>query len=234
MKAFKFKHFQLFQDQCAMKIGTDGCLLGAWAKPDQAVKALDIGTGTGLVACMLAQRFPNLQLDALELDSLAAAQATANVEGSPFQKRINVHEVNFLTWKKEGYDYIVCNPPFFEEASSSANEGPRIQARQEKELSIGNLLSKAFECSTSDARMAIVWPARREAEALEAATKSGWCLIRTCALFPTPTKAVHRVLLEFSKQAETVVTDKLVIEEFGRHQYSEAYKSLLKDFYLKF
>lgn len=217
-----------------MKIGTDGCLLGAWAKPDQAVKALDIGTGTGLVACMLAQRFPNLQLDALELDSLAAAQATANVEGSPFQKRINVHEVNFLTWKKEGYDYIVCNPPFFEEASSSANEGPRIQARQEKELSIGNLLSKAFECSTSDARMAIVWPARREAEALEAATKSGWCLIRTCALFPTPTKAVHRVLLEFSKQAETVVTDKLVIEEFGRHQYSEAYKSLLKDFYLKF
>lgn len=217
-----------------MKIGTDGCLLGAWAKPDQAAKALDIGTGTGLVACMLAQRFSNLKLDAIELDSNAAAQATANVEGSPFQKRITVYEANFLTWEKEGYDYIVCNPPFFEEASSSANEAPRIQARQEKELSIGNLLSKAFECASPHARMAIVWPARREEEALEAATKSGWHLIRTCELFPTPTKAVHRVLLEFSKHKKIGVTEKLVIEEFGRHQYSEAYKLLLKEFYLKF
>lgn len=217
-----------------MKIGTDGCLLGAWANPNDAEKALDIGTGTGLIACMLAQRFPNLNIDAIELDASAATQATANAKGSPFNQRISVFESNLLNWSSKGYDYIVCNPPFFSTSSSSATGASRIQARQETQLSISDLFAHAFQNATDSAKLSIVWPTSREEEALQSAEANGWYLRRKCNLFPTPSKASHRLLLEFSKEDGNLEAEKLVIEELGRHQYSEAYKALLKEFYLKF
>ncbi len=217
-----------------MKIGTDGCLLGAWANPNDVGKALDIGTGTGLIACMLAQRFPNLHLDAIELDSSAAAQAASNVQESPFNERISVFESNLLDWSAKGYDYIVCNPPFFSSSSSSATGASRIQARQETQLRISDLFTHAFELATDSGRLSIVWPSSREWEALQSAEASGWYLRRKCELFPTPNKASHRLLLEFSKEECDLEAEKLVIEELGRHQYSDAYKALLKEFYLKF
>lgn len=234
MKAFKFKRFELHQDQCAMKIGTDGCLLGAWAMPFLATKALDIGTGTGLIACMLAQRFPALSIDAIDINQAAAAQAKSNAAASPFAHQIQVQHLDLHQVKSKDYDYIVCNPPFFEELSSSAQESSRITARQETALTIQELFERAFQLSTATARLAIVWPARREDEACELARIVGWHVMRRCELYPTPTKDCHRVLLEFSKEKQEVIQEKIIIEKYGRHHYSEEYISLLKAFYLKF
>ena len=234
MKPFVFKHFSLNQDRCAMKIGTDGCLLGAWADGSEAATILDIGTGTGLIASMLAQRFTNAVVDGLEVNDAAAQQATENCQSGPFHSRITIFHQDVLTWDKGNYDLIVCNPPFFEEESSSAEGEARTTARQEQGLNAKSLMKVSARLSHEKSKLAVVWPARRQDELVEQAKLEGWYLKNVCSLFPTPDKACHRVLLSFEKEEGRIERESLIIEEFGRHQYSDAYKLLLKDFYLKF
>ncbi|MDG2246656.1 MAG: methyltransferase [Flavobacteriales bacterium] len=234
MKPFIFKHFSLQQDRCAMKIGTDGCLLGAWANGEGAKNVLDIGTGTGLIASMLAQRFPSARIDALELDAHAAEQALENCRTGPFADRIRVVHQDVLEWNEKGYDLIVCNPPFFEESSSSATGEARAAARQEDKLNAKTLMEVSVQLASETGKLAVVWPARRKELLLEHASISGWHVRIECSLFPTPEKECHRVLLSFEKTKGNTERESLIIEEFGRHQYSDAYKLLLKDFYLKF
>jgi tRNA1Val (adenine37-N6)-methyltransferase len=116
--SFQFKQFTVYQERCAMKVGTDGTLLGAWANaPEGSSSILDIGTGTGLVALMMAQRFPEATIHGIDIDTEAVAQATENVARSPFASRIMINRCDATKiTDMEGYDAIVCNPPYFVDA----------------------------------------------------------------------------------------------------------------------
>ena len=115
---FQFKQFTVYQQRCAMKVGTDGTLLGAWAQvPTESARILDIGTGTGLIALMLAQRFPQASVLGIDIDQDAVCQAKENVENSPFASRIKIEHANVMDYNnEEGFDAIVSNPPYFVDA----------------------------------------------------------------------------------------------------------------------
>ena len=136
--SFTFRQFHIEQDKCAMKVGTDGVLLGSWAKGGKRI--LDIGTGTGLIALMMAQRFPDANIDAIEIDENAVIQATENVLRSPFTKQIVVKHCSLQTYSetKEKYDSIVCNPPYFVDSLKS-NDNNRTVARHTDALPFNDL-----------------------------------------------------------------------------------------------
>ena len=138
---FQFKQFTVFHDRCAMKVGTDGVLLGAWTRTGQGCSILDIGTGTGLIALILAQRIPDARITAVELDREAALQAAENVRNSPWAARIEVVEADirqYATRVSHPFDIIVSNPPFFNSSLHSPSEA-RTQARHTDSLSYAEL-----------------------------------------------------------------------------------------------
>ena len=162
-KPFKFKQFSIFQDKTAMKVGTDGVLLGAWA--DCLGKdILDIGTGTGLISMMLAQRFPQSQIDAIEIDENAYYQAKENFENAPFQNRLSIYFTSLQAYKTDKkYDLIVSNPPFF--TVNDLNEfDARKQARQEETLTFSDLLKKTALLLNKDGLASFIIPHDRMLE----------------------------------------------------------------------
>lgn len=218
-----------------MKIGTDGVLLGAWATLDhQPLSILDIGTGTGVIALMLAQRSHAELIDALELDAEAYEQAVENFEESPWGDRLfcyHAHLYEFATEIEEQYDLIVCNPPFYNEdqkTTSKARDLARFEDAMPFELLVGSiqrLLSlKGVFC--------VILPRKREEDFLSLAAKAGLFPNYITRVKGNPDAAPKRSLLAlgFSKTETTV--DELIIET-DRHNYTEAYKKLVKDFYLK-
>lgn len=238
MADFKFKQFTVAQDQCAMKVGTDGVLLGAWAKlNNQPNTALDIGTGTGVIALMLAQRSHTLQIDALELDEDAYEQAVANFEDSNWGDRLfcyHAHLYEFAIEIDEQYDLICCNPPFFKEDQKSSSTS-RNKARFEDAMPFELLTAAVHDLLSSEGIFCVILPRQREKEFI--------CLAAKVDLTPTHITRVKgnksvdakRSLMAFKKTLKpdhTVIFDELVIEK-SRHDYTLAYKQLVKDFYLK-
>lgn len=235
-KSFVFKKFQISQSRSAMKVGTDGVLLGAWADCSLAQKILDVGTGTGLIAIMLAQRSENAKITAIEIDKNAYSEALENIKNCTWNKRISLQNIslqNFSLVSYEKYDLIVCNPPFFKNSKVSENEGRTI-ARHEKTLNSEDLIVAAKKILSNKGRLAIIIPAENFTDYIEKATKAGFFLTKKVAVKPTPNKQVKRLLLEFSKQEQVCQMAELVVEEFDRHHYSQAYRKLTADFYLDF
>ncbi|GAA4498592.1 tRNA1(Val) (adenine(37)-N6)-methyltransferase [Pseudaeromonas paramecii] len=229
---FRFKQFHIRQDRCGMKVSTDGVLLGAWTPVDGVRRILDIGTGTGLLALMLAQRTPpDVQIEAVELDPAAAAQAAQNVLDSPWASRIRVHQGAIQTYDAAPFDLIVCNPPYFP-VGQVASDGARAQARHTHTLSYAELLSAVDRLLTPDGQLALVLPKDWEPSLLAGARQMGFYPNCRWNISPKESKAVNRVLLRLSREELAISTNDMVILS-GGGGYSEIYANMTSAFYLK-
>jgi tRNA1Val (adenine37-N6)-methyltransferase len=231
---FRFKQFTIRQDQCAMKVGTDGVILGAWTAVEGAERALDIGTGTGLLALMLAQRSAELTIDAIEIDPAAAGQAAANVAASLYAGRIRVRQCDFRTFDVGAggsYDLVICNPPFFNK-SFKPGEITRTLARHTDTLDLPLLFSGAAGLLSQQGRISIILPSGQASYANDLARQHGFYPARIMEIFSVPSSAPRRHCMEFSRVNLAPVLQSIVIEEQGRHGYSDAYRELTRDFYL--
>ena len=235
---FQCKQFYIAHQHCAMKVGTDALLLGAWAQLPTSGAVLDIGAGSGILSLMLAQRSQGtLAISAVELDDAAAMQATDNVRHSPWPTAITVIKGDILTYQPgERYRLIVSNPPFFQQALG-AKDAKRHQARHTDSLPFGALLQKAAELLHSEGVFALILPLGSAQSLLALAEAQGWFVAQYCAVRSNDTKPVQRVLLCLSRYPADTEHSSLTILQSG-HQadggYSTQYKALLKDFYLKF
>lgn len=230
---FQFRQFFVGQQRCAMKVGTDGVLLGAWAEGGQHI--LDIGTGTGVVALMMAQRFPSANIDAIEVDYDAAEQAADNVGRSPFASRIAVMHMAFQDFLPSApYDSIVCNPPYFLN-SMKAPEASRSLARHagEKSLTFRDIFVFA-KANTSDSGVVNVVVPTLSQEALETeAYLLGFRKTRELLLRTTPRKPLSRVLVTFSRSSHSPSerSEQCLMNADGSR--SAWYQQLTADFYVK-
>jgi tRNA1Val (adenine37-N6)-methyltransferase len=230
---FRFKQFQVRQNQAAMKVGVDGVLLGAWAQITEGHRVLDVGTGTGLIALMAAQRSPEAEIRAIEIQAEAAQEAQQNFGSSPFSNRLDVLHIALQDFRPENvFDHILCNPPFFKATSLAPDEGRSI-ARQGVSLSINELMEHTARLASEAGQLHMVFPFDRREEVLEAALVFDWHLIRRMDVRPRLDKPKHRVLLSFGRKAQNILLEELYIETSERHHYSSDYIGLTKDFYLK-
>ena len=225
-----------------MKVGTDGVLLGAWAPiAPQATRLLDIGTGTGLIALMLAQRLEQRlpHIDAIDIDQSSIEQATENIASSPFAKYITTHHTSLQDHNPEAkYDAIVCNPPYFV-ASLKCPDAARTQARHTDSLSFNDLLEHSTRLLNSGGSLSVVLPVNEGNQLIELAPQYGFSLTHLTEVHPTPTAPPKRLLLQFVMQNTQLNHSSLLIShssltiEIARHQYTPEYISLTRDFYLK-
>jgi tRNA1Val (adenine37-N6)-methyltransferase len=232
---FQFKQFRIEQDKCAMKVGTDGVLLGAWADSRNTTRILDVGTGTGLIAIMLAQRSSAL-IDAIEIDGPAFLQASENARNSSWLNRLNIIHTSFEEYIEKTnsrYDLIVSNPPYHKETIKSPHTGRRL-ARHSPNLEYNSILSAGSKLLASGGKISLILPYSEKLTAHKAAESSGFFCTRLTIIFPVPAKEPSRCLFEFSREFQTLRQDSMVIEETGRHGYSQNYIQLTRDFYLNF
>lgn len=233
--SFKFKQFTIQQDQCAMKIGTDGVLLGAWTSlgnnPDSI---LDIGTGTGIIALQMAQRSDAVTIDAIEIDANAYEQSVENFENSDWADRLFCYHCSLqeFTEEPEGtYDLIVANPPFYTDDFKTVNEA-RNKARFTTSLSFEDLLFSVSKLLSEQGVFSVIIPFKEEANFIILAKEHQLFTTRICRVKGTPTSEIKRSLIEFSFQKASLIMEDLIIEH-ERHQYTKEYQNLVKEFYLK-
>ncbi|RKS99700.1 tRNA1(Val) (adenine(37)-N6)-methyltransferase [Flavobacterium sp. 123] len=236
MSKFQFKQFSIEQDRCAMKIGTDGVLLGAWTPiENNPFRILDIGTGTGIIALMLAQRSHAEQIDALEIDEEAYEQATDNFENAPWNDRMFCFHAGldeFVEEPEDEYDLIVSNPPFYQEDYKSNNE-QRDLARFQDAMPFEDLVEAADLLLSENGIFSVIIPFKEEEKFIALAKEFELFPTKITRVKGTPTTEIKRSLLAFSRnKTPDFITDELVIET-ARHQYTPEYIELTKDFYLK-
>ncbi|PVX51737.1 tRNA1Val (adenine37-N6)-methyltransferase [Balneicella halophila] len=234
-KPFHFKKFTVAQDRCAMKVGIDGVLLGAWAKAPKDVKAiLDIGTGTGVIAMMMAQRFPKAKVLGIDISTDAIEQATKNFKMSPFDSRLEAAHIDIQNYDSSNkFGCIVSNPPFFSNGVLPAVSDREI-ARHTTKFSFRDLLKKVADLLSTQGIFSIIIPIERQVEIISMAKDSGLYCNKLCTVYPNPNKRPKRILMSFSFLEMKVIEEELTIETETRHRYTGNYKKLLKDFYLAF
>ena len=233
---FKFRQFIIKQDLCAMKVGTDGVILGAWTNVTDSKRALDIGTGTGLLALMLAQRSDFLTIDAIELDPGAARQAEENVAGSGFNERITVRHADFRTFNPGhgiSYDLVICNPPYFS-GSKLPGSRERGMARHSDTLTTEDIFTGSSRLLDKKCRLSIIVPAENAGIIIKEAQKAGLYPIRQLLIHPFPGVYPKRICIEFSREVQEPVTETITIEQGPRHAWTDEYRKLTCDFYLAF
>lgn len=232
---FRFKQFVIRHGQCAMKVGTDGVLLGAWADVNNATRALDAGTGSGLIAIMLAQRC-NALIDAVEIDSQACVQARENISACPWGDRIRVHHASFQNFArntKYRYDLIISNPPFHKEDIKPYHPGRRV-ARHSETLDYKTIIAFSAELLNTPGRLALILPSGEADTAVKQAALAGLFCSRITRVVPAPAKSPARALLEFCNQPAGCKEDRIIIENGIRNEFTPEYMALTRDFYLKF
>lgn len=230
---FKFKQFTIFHDRCAMKVGTDGVLLGAWANINNCRTGLDIGTGSGLIALMLAQRSKDISIEAIDIESSAIEQAMINIKPTNFAQRINCTEIslqNFYLKTKMQYDLIISNPPFFSQSLKSSNAA-RTAARHTDSLQMGELIKISSTLLSKNGRLSMIYPFDYKAGILDRAKENGLFITRFTNVYPTKMSNPKRILVEISRDESRLVESDLVIET-ERHKYSDEFTQLVKGFYL--
>ena len=230
---FRFKQFTIQQDRCAMKVGTDAVLLGAWCSVDGRRRILDVGTGTGIIALMTAQRNASAHITAIDIDRDSVVQATENVHSSPFADRVEVQEADFATYSPERpFDLIVSNPPFYEE-EVFCPDGQRNSARHTSSLRFDVLISRADALLDSEGAFAVIIPTKETAGFISLCAETRLYLHRRTDIHTTPRRQPKRTMLEFTKiPKETIYTNLYMRDE--DNSFSEEYLSLTKDFYLSF
>lgn len=234
-KPFQFKHFKVEHDRCAMKIGTDAVLLGAWASLEaQPNSILDIGAGTGVLALMMAQRSGAELIDALEIDDAAYEQCVANFENSDWGDRLFCYHAaldEFTEEIEERYDLIISNPPFYTEAFKSENK-ERNTARFEDAMPFEALLKSVSKLLSNSGQFNVVIPYSEQLSFIEYAKHKGLYPYRILNVRGQQSSPLKRSLIGFSFQKQTLKTSELAIE-IERHRYTNDYTALTKDFYLK-
>ena len=232
MGGFRFKQFAVEQEDVAMKVGTDGVLLGAWADCHGAKHILDIGTGTGVIALMLAQRNANAEICAVEIDEIATRRARSNFDLSPWAERLTVENCAVQAFDPtEKFDLIISNPPYFVD-SLLPPDAKRSTARHTHDLSFEELDKAVCRLLTNDGRFALILPT---AEFEKYLTMTQLHLVRRCDVYPTIGSAIKRVMAEFALHATTdAILETITIEQERRGDYTAEYRHLTKDFYLKF
>lgn len=234
-KPFRFKQFTVNQDKCAMKIGTDGVLLGAWTTIDNnPFSILDIGAGTGILSLMLAQRSQAEVIEALEIDDNAFEQCVTNFERSPWNDRLFCYHAALQEYTEEiedSYDLIVCNPPFYSEDYKTQNK-QRDLARFQDAMPFEHLIFAASKLLSINGLFSVVIPFQEEDRFIALSSKVNLFPKRILHVKGNPDTEIKRSLLEFSYSKNSIKTTELIIE-IDRHQYTKAYVDLTKDFYLK-
>ena len=232
---FSFKQFTIQQDRCAMKIGTDGVLLGAWTPLlNNPYTILDIGTGTGVIALMLAQRSHAEQIDAIEIDDAAYEQATENFENSPWNDRLYCYHAGldeFVDEVEEEFDLIVSNPPFYTEDYKSGEES-RDTARFSDALPFEELVEAADFFLSDNGIFAVIIPFKEEENFKKLCLERNLHPLKITRVKGTPTSEIKRSLLAFTRIQQVPLEEELIIET-ARHQYTPEYISLTKEFYVK-
>ena len=231
---FRFKQFTVFQDCCAMKVGTDGVLLGAWAEAYKRNNVLDVGTGTGLIALMIAQRNTNATIDAIDIDEGCVMQAKRNVFESPFSNRVDVQKSSFQDFAARNdnkYDLIVSNPPYFHNSLKSPNLH-RNYARHTDSLSFYEIISEGVSLLTESGHISLILPYEFKTSVLMHAKTVGLFAKRITNVFPLPHKPAKRFLIEFGMSDTECVEDNLIVE-LSRHKYTDEYNALTNEFYLQ-
>jgi tRNA1Val (adenine37-N6)-methyltransferase len=233
---FQFKQFTVKQDRCAMKVGTDGVLLGAWCPIDNhPYSVLDIGAGTGILSLMLAQRSNAEQIDAIEIDENAYEQCVENFESSPWGDRLFCFHAGldeFVDEPEEQYDIIISNPPFYSEDYKTKNE-QRDWARFQDAMPFEDLVEAAELLLSENGIFAVIIPHKEEERFISLCADVDLFPVKVTRVKGTHTTPIIRSLLAFKRYELSVLTADELIIETARHQYTEAYIALTKDFYLK-
>lgn len=231
---FTFKQFFVAHDRCAMKVGTDGVLLGAWAPLREESRILDIGCGSGLIALMLAQRSGGrVPVDGVELDAAASGQAADNAAASPWAESIRIHQTDILAYARTAasrYSLIVSNPPYFTPGVDCAS-AQRAQARYTATLTHQTLLDCASRLLTSDGRFCVVLPVQAADNFLTLAQQLAWHVDAWVDVADNAARPVNRVLLSLGRQHMTLDRTSLIIRDDNR-RYSASFQALARDFYL--
>jgi len=232
--SFVFKQFIVKQNKCAMKVGTDAVLLGAWADLPLSGHVLDIGTGTGIIAMMLAQR-TIAEIDAIEIDEDAFKQAIGNCQNSKWKDRLNVQHISFQEFarkKHKSYDAIITNPPYFSNSLKASSES-RTRARHTHTLTFTELVEGIEMLLSPKGTFATILPCKEAEELIEIAEKKGLYPVKLVRIKTTASKPAKRVLMQFAFQRKTFSESTLIIEH-SDHSYTPDYKHLTRDFYLGF
>lgn len=229
---FQFRQFTIAHDRCAMKVGTDGVLIGAWSELPEQGKVLDIGTGTGLIALMVAQREPNIRVTGIDIAAEAVEQARENVAASPFARRVEIRlqALQELATTDERFDAIVCNPPFFEETLLPPDTYREI-ARHVQALGFEELVAGAVRLLTDNGRFNVILPTTAFDHFRVLCFGQGLQLRRSQSVQGTARKAPKRILATFVKGETTWTEEKPLILNDGSRR-SEDYAALTRDFYL--
>jgi tRNA1Val (adenine37-N6)-methyltransferase len=230
---FQFKKFTIQQERCAMKVGTDGVLLGAWVKVPKEGKILDIGTGTGLIALMMAQK-TDAFIDAIDIDFSAFEQAGENVKSSPWNDHVRVLHSSLNDFKPGyRYDLIVSNPPYFIDSYAASDEARNMARSASASLSYEDLLFGVGRLLTNTGKFSTILPFKEGQYFRELAEQSGLICIKLSKVKTGRDKPFKRVLMEFSRREEKFQEEELVIH-FDNRDFTEEYKKLTSDYYMAF
>ena len=240
--SFRFKQFTVSNELSAQKVGTDGVLLGAWTALEGTERhILDVGTGTGVIALMMAQRTAEAVVVGIDIDGPSAEEAAANFKASPWADRMAAFKGDFrglgsdqahpLAFLRCPYDLIVSNPPFFTD-SLKAPDSRRSDARHSDTLTFAELAAEAASLLSPDGRLAVIYPAEEAERVAGEALSAGLFPCRRCNISTKAGKPAKRVMMEFSKKRKEPLTEELFIHE--GEDFSEAYRAVTRDFYLRF
>ena len=228
MKPFRFQQFSIQQSKDVFRVGTDGVLLGAMCNVKNAKKILEIGTGTGLISLMLAQRNVSAKISAIDINENAVKLASENFRNSIFNENLKVELKDFKNFEtNENFDLVVCNPPFFEENASAKD----VLARQQVELNFRNLVEKSTEIITKKGILSIILPSEAATDVKSLAAEFNLYLVREINIFGIEGGNLKRNILEFSLAQKPLEISDFVIEKSPR-EYSDQYLELTKDFHV--
>ena len=232
---FQFKQFKIVQQKAAMKVGTDGVLLGAWAEVHRAKTVLDIGSGTGVIALMLAQR-TKADITGIEIEKNASAEASENAKNSPWSHRIEIRNSSFQEFAeitKNTFDLIVSNPPFFIDSQRTTDPNRAI-ARHNHLLPLPDLSDGVSKLLSSEGYFSLILPVEPAEQFIALAIQRNLFLCRLTELKSNAHKPTHRYLMEFAKSPQKVENNCLTIYENDGSDFTKEYKLLTRDFYLNF
>lgn len=232
---FEFKQFKINQDKCAMKVGTDAVLLGSWVDAATSTNILDIGTGTGIIALMLAQK-STAQIDAIDIDDAAFLQAQENVNNCKWKERIHVYHQSFQSFFKnqeKKYDLIVSNPPYFIDSSKASAES-RTAARHTDSLAFEDLLEGVLKLLSKNGKFCVILPSKEAEIFRDLAKEKKLHVDKILRVKTRADKTEKRLLMQFEFNPTTFSESSIIIEQDERHSYSNEYKQLTKDYYLAF
>lgn len=233
MNTFHFKQFSLVQQQAGMRLSSDAVLFGAWAGEENPQTLLDVGSGTGVLSLMLAQRFPVTKIYAIEIEEGACKDAALNFRNAPWSNRLHLIEDDFLAHRfQESFDLIVSNPPFFDAEKSKISPASRRNlARIDNALPLTKLVKKAAELLTAQGKFSLILPASREWDMRSSSAENGLFITRMAEVSPFPNVAANRIFITLSKENTPTTTEKITLYNTPG-VWSDKAKQLTAAFYL--